>query len=81
MSWTGTAQDLIRQGDVDLADRSFAAACEQDPDDALLLWQRAMSLRQAGRDADALLHRLADGEWPEQYQWVRARAKWQLGRK
>ncbi len=81
VSWTGTAQDLIRQGDVYLADRSFAAACEQDPDNALLLWQRAMSLRQAGWDADALLHQLADGEWPEQYQWVRERAKWQLGRK
>ena len=48
VSWTGTAQELSREGDVDLADRVLAVACEHDPDDALLLWQRAMNLRTGG---------------------------------
>jgi tetratricopeptide (TPR) repeat protein len=77
---SGMAQGLSREGDLDLADRAYAAACEHDPDDALLVWQRAQNLRQAGKadEADALLHRLADGQWHEQYAPVQARARWQL---
>jgi hypothetical protein len=78
VSWPGLADDLSRQGDPELANRSFAAACEHDPDNALLLWRRAMNLRQAGWAADECFRRLADGQWPEQYQWVRERARWQL---
>ncbi len=83
VSWSNLAHQLRKEGDAGLADRSFAAACEQDPDDALVEWERAMNLRQADRgiEADALLHRLAEGEWPERFRWVQAQAQRQLERK
>jgi ferric-dicitrate binding protein FerR (iron transport regulator) len=81
-SWEGMAQSLSREGRFDMADRAYAAACEHDPDNALLLWQRAQNLRGTSRAAESLplLRQLAEGEWPKSYQWIRAQARWQLDR-
>jgi ferric-dicitrate binding protein FerR (iron transport regulator) len=79
----GTARTLQREGDLDLTDRAYAVACDHDPDDALLVWERAQNLRQAGtaEEAERLLHRLAEEKWPGKFEPVRERAKWQLGHK
>ncbi len=83
VSWPGVAAQLGREGDAELADRSYATACDFDPDDALLVWQRAMNLEQAGRagDADVLLHRIADGRWPDRFQGIQEQARRRLNRK
>jgi hypothetical protein len=79
----GTAASLSREGDLDLAERAFAVACERDPADASLVWRRAQNLRQAGRagESDRLLLRLAEEKWPPQYISVQARAKQELERR
>jgi hypothetical protein len=67
-------------GDLDTAERAYAVACAGEPGDALLLWDRAQNLRQAGRtaEADALLRKLADGQWPAQFAPLRELARSQL---
>jgi tetratricopeptide (TPR) repeat protein len=77
--WLGTAQGFRKQGDADLAERAFAAATATDPDHAEALWERAQNLRQAGRtdEADRLLRRLADQDWPAA-RGIREQARWWL---
>ena len=43
-SWTNLAQMLRQQGHVDLADRAFVAACDAEPTNAQVLWDRGIAL-------------------------------------
>src|SRR5262249_26481155 len=67
--WLGLAQTLGRQGELDLADRAYAAAFEAEPTDAQLLWDRARNLEQAGKAAAAreLYQKLAEGSWQPRF--------------
>ncbi len=80
-SWRQVAETRHAAGDFAMAERAYAAACAAEPGDALLLWERARNLRQAGRTTEsvALLRRLVDEEWPGDAARVRDRARWQLG--
>jgi hypothetical protein len=80
-SWRQLAESRHAGGDFAMAERAYAAACAAEPGDALLLWERARNLRQAGRTTEsvALLRRLVDEEWPRDTARVRDRARWQLG--
>jgi thioredoxin-like negative regulator of GroEL len=78
--WASLAHSLKRSGEADLADRAFAAACEAEPTDAQLLWERAENLRQSGKTAEAqrLYRQIAEGDWLPRHQWLRTQARWQL---
>jgi len=78
--WVSLAQTLGRQGELDLADRAFAAAFAAQPTDAQILWDRAQNLRQAGKQPEAkkLLQQLADGTWQPRFQALQAQARWHL---
>ncbi len=78
--WVALAGTLSRGGELDLADRAYAAAFEAEPTDAQILWDRAHNLRQAGKSAEAqkLYRQLAEGDWQPRFNWVRTQAKWQL---
>jgi tetratricopeptide (TPR) repeat protein len=73
---------LSREGDFDLADKAYVVAAESEPNNPLILWDRARLLRQAGKtdDADRLLKQIADGDWPTWYHGVRDRARWQVAK-
>jgi thioredoxin-like negative regulator of GroEL len=81
--WVSLAQTLGRQGELDLADRAFAAAFAAQPTDAQILWDRAQNLRQAGKrpEADKLLRQLAEGNWQPRFQALQAQARWHLNGK
>jgi ferric-dicitrate binding protein FerR (iron transport regulator) len=83
VSFHGMALTLSREGDLDLAERAYASVAEREPDNGLILWERAENLRQAGRagDADALLKRLADEKGTEAFERIRSQARWQLQRR
>jgi predicted Zn-dependent protease len=74
---------LSREGDPGLADHAYRTACDAEPDNALLTWERAINLRQAGQSAEAerLLRQLAEQPQPEGWRWIQARARWELERK
>jgi predicted Zn-dependent protease len=78
--WLSVAQSLVRQGNLDLSDRAFKAACEAEPTNAEILWNRAQNLKQAGKHAQAqkLLRQVADGPWPPRFQWLQTQARTQL---
>jgi tetratricopeptide (TPR) repeat protein len=78
--WLNLAQTLGRQGELDLADRAFAAAFAAEPTDAQILWDRAQNLRQAGKrpEANKLVRQLADGTWQPRFQALQAQARWHL---
>ncbi len=81
--WVALAGSLSRTGELDLADRAYAAAFEAEPTDAQILWERAQNLRQAGKltEARQLYRQLADGDWQPRFNWVRSQARWQLEKK
>jgi tetratricopeptide (TPR) repeat protein len=78
--WVTLAQAMSRQGDLELADRAYAAAAEAEPTDAQVLWDRAQNLRQAGKtiEAERLLRRIAEGKWQPRFRWLQSQARWQL---
>ncbi len=78
--WVALAGTLSRTGELDLADRAYAAAFEAEPTDAGILWERAQNLRQSGKTTEArkLYRQLADGDWLPRFNWVRSQARWQL---
>jgi hypothetical protein len=80
-AWRQLAVSRHSNGDLATAERAYAAACAAAPEDALLVWDRAINLRDVGQsaEADKLFHRLAEGDWPAKYADVRQRARWQLG--
>ncbi len=75
--WASLAATLNRQGDLDLADRAYAAACDAEPTNAQYLWDRAGNLRQAGRleEAQKLYHRIAEGPWQPRFQGIQREAR------
>ena len=78
--WQRVAQERNQTGDYLLADRALLVASEVDATNAEVVWQRAKNLRQAGKvaEADMLLHRLANEQWPERYQGIRSSAQYSL---
>jgi tetratricopeptide (TPR) repeat protein len=77
--WVDLAKSLSRQGDLDLADRAFAAAFSAEPTNAQILWDRAESLRQAGKTLAArkLFRQIAEGQWQPRFQGLKAEARLQ----
>jgi tetratricopeptide (TPR) repeat protein len=76
----GLASDLGRQGQFDEADAAFQVAAAAEPDNAAVLWERAQTLRQAGKaeEARTVLRRLVEGDWPESYRGIQDRARREL---
>src|SRR5262249_24473476 len=81
--WTGLVQSLSRTGELELADRAYAAAFEAEPTNAQGPGGRGQNLRQGGKEAEAqkLFRQLADGTWQPRFQGLQREAKWQLDRK
>ncbi len=79
-SWAQLAAELGKHGELELAERAHRAACEAEPTNAQLLWDRAQNLRHAGRDpeARAVFRRIADGSWQPRFQGLQAQARYQL---
>jgi hypothetical protein len=75
--WLRLAREQSRQGELELADRAFAAAFEAEPTNAQLLWDRAMNLRQAGRTTEAqkLFRQIAEGKWQPRFDWIKNEAR------
>jgi tetratricopeptide (TPR) repeat protein len=76
-SWLELAKGLNRQEDFDLAELAYAQAVEADPADAQALWERAQNLERAGRpeEAQKVYLRLAEGQWPSRFAWIREEAR------
>jgi tetratricopeptide (TPR) repeat protein len=81
--WARLAAALRQKGDLDLADRAYAAAFEAEPTNAQILWDRAQTLRQAGRTTEArrLLRQIAEGTWQPRFLGLQAQARAQIGGK
>jgi ferric-dicitrate binding protein FerR (iron transport regulator)/tetratricopeptide (TPR) repeat protein len=75
--WVSVAETWRKNGDLEIADRAYAAAADAQPDNAQLLWDRAQLLHQTGKTAEArqLFQRLADGQWPDRYDGLKAQAR------
>ncbi len=75
--WVGLAQNLSRKGEVELADRAYAAAFEAEPTDAQILWDRAQNLQQSGKrvEAQKLFRQLADTDWQPRFQGLKSQAR------
>ncbi len=78
--WYALGQQLQRKGDLVLADRAYQAACESEPTNAQMVWDRAMNLRQAGKTVEArrVLQQLAEGTWQPRFQHLKDQARSQL---
>jgi ferric-dicitrate binding protein FerR (iron transport regulator) len=81
--WTELAASLVKQGDWALAESAYAAACETDPTNAQILWDRAHNLTQAGRldQAAPLYRRLADGPWAPEYRGLQEQARLRIDKR
>ena len=68
---------MLDGGDRDLADTAFAAAFDAEPTDPQILWDRGRHPCRLGRDAaaDALLRRIAEGQWQPRFQGLANQAK------
>jgi ferric-dicitrate binding protein FerR (iron transport regulator) len=80
--WLELAESLGHRGELQLADRAYAAAYEAEPTNAQILWDRAQNLRALGRSVEAvrLLRQIAEGRWHPRFQGVQALARIQTGR-
>jgi cytochrome c-type biogenesis protein CcmH/NrfG len=78
--WLSLAETLGQKGELDLADRAYAAAFEAEPTNAQILWDRAQNLRQAGQSVEAtrLLRQIAEGRWQPRFQGLQAQARLQV---
>jgi Tfp pilus assembly protein PilF len=78
--WAKLAGNLNQGGELVLADLAYKAACEAEPTNAQLLWNRAENLQQSGKTvpAQALYRQIAEGHWGPQYQGLVAQAKMRL---
>jgi ferric-dicitrate binding protein FerR (iron transport regulator)/tetratricopeptide (TPR) repeat protein len=78
--WLNLARTLSRENQPTLANRAYEAASRANREDALIVWEQAMHLRQMGEgeQANQLLRRLANEQWPDSYRGIRTRARWQL---
>jgi ferric-dicitrate binding protein FerR (iron transport regulator) len=75
------AQTLRNDGDYDLADKAYVLAFEAESTNAQILWERAQTLQQAGKIADAqkVYRQIAEGEWQPRFQGLKYQARYQLG--
>ncbi len=75
--WLSLAQTLSRKGDMELADRAYAAAFEAEPTNAQILWDRAQCLHQAGKreEAQKLFRQLAESDWQPRFNWLKGQAR------
>jgi hypothetical protein len=78
--WVELARALSREGDLDLADRAYAAGYSAEPTNAQILWDRAEGLRQAGKTLAArkLFRQIAEGTWQPRFQGLKAEAGLQI---
>jgi tetratricopeptide (TPR) repeat protein len=78
--WHDLAATLVRQGDLELADRAYQAAFDAEPTNAQILWDRAQNLRQMDRmqEAQDLLRKLAEEKWQPRFSWIQQQARRQL---
>ncbi len=78
--WQGLAQTLKKSGERKLADLAYASAFSIEPTNAQILYDRAMNLRESGREAEArnLFRQLVDGQWQPRFRSLQSQAKWQL---
>ncbi len=78
--WEDLAKTLQSEGDVELASRAFAAACDADPADAQALFGRAAFLEMSGHPAEAraIFGRIAHGSWDEKYSSLKTSARERL---
>jgi hypothetical protein len=79
-SWLEFAQALGGQEDFAMADLAYEQACQAEPENARLLWERAKNLERAGKKKEArkVYLLLAGGKWEDQYQWIQDEARRQL---
>jgi ferric-dicitrate binding protein FerR (iron transport regulator) len=79
--WVELAESLGHRGELQLADRAYAAAYEAEPTNAQILWDRAQNLRALGQSVEAgrLLRQIAEGRWQPRFQGVQALARIQTG--
>jgi tetratricopeptide (TPR) repeat protein len=79
-SWLTFAQALSGQEDFAMADLAYEQACQAEPDNARLLWDRAKNLERAGKKEAArkVYTLLAGGKWDDQFQWIQDEARGQL---
>jgi ferric-dicitrate binding protein FerR (iron transport regulator) len=75
--WVSLAQVLSKDGDFDLADRAYATAFAAEQTNAQILWDRAESLRQAGRweAARRVYRQLAEGTWQVRFAGLQQQAR------
>jgi tetratricopeptide (TPR) repeat protein len=79
-SWLEFAQALSGQEDFAMADLAYEQACQAEPDNARLLWERAKNLERAGKKKQArkVYGLLAAGKWEDRFQWIKDEARRQL---
>ncbi len=75
--WASLARTLHEQGQIDLADRAYAAAFDAEPTNAQILWDRAELLWENGRQDQArpLFRQIAAGPWEAKFSALQIRAK------
>ena len=80
--WLELAKKLVGDGEVDLADRAYAAASDVEAANAQILWDRASMLRRHGRRerAHTVLLRLANGAWEDRFDKLQRQARELLAR-
>jgi ferric-dicitrate binding protein FerR (iron transport regulator) len=78
--WQRLATQLVQRADHDLADQAYRAACESEPTNAELLWDRAENLMRIGKatEARALWKQIADGDWQPRFRAVQTQARSRL---
>jgi len=79
--WRNLARTLRADGELELADRAYAAAYEAEPTNAQILWDHADLLQLAGRFTQArrLYQQIARGDWQPRFHWLQQKAKERLG--
>jgi RNA polymerase sigma factor (sigma-70 family) len=80
--WADLARTLKQEGQIDLADRAYAAAFAAEPGNAQILWDRAELLWENGRGEQArpLFQQLASGRWDARFGDLPGRAKQYVGK-
>lgn len=78
--WLNLAQSLRQEANFELADRAFVNAFQAEPTNAQVLWDRAQTLQQNGRHAQArdLYRQIAQGNWQPRFQSLKQQAQWFL---
>jgi tetratricopeptide (TPR) repeat protein len=78
--WLELARGLTGREDFALAELAFEQACQAEPDNPTILWDRAKNLERAGRKNDArkVYAQLAVGKWEPRFQWMKEEARRQV---